>query len=283
MRHGAMRRSDWAWIAGLALVFAPALLSMARVWLALDYYSHGFLVPIVAWWIALPRLRRLGPPGRHAGGSFAIATALALYAAGLAFDSVALQGFAFVGAIAGIAARLWGSGGLRALALPVALLLFMVPLPQTLLGPFILKLQLWVSGVGVEILHRAGFSVLREGNVVLLPGGESLFVDEACSGITSIVTLLPLGVVLGWLSLRTTSARVLLLIGVVPLAMLGNLVRVLATVVAARSYGVERVTSGALHDAAGLATFVLSCLLLIGLGRVLRRLLPGPPLARPAT
>jgi exosortase len=266
---------QWAWVGGLALVFAPAAIALAGVWSSLDYYSHGFFVPLVAFWIALPRIRGLGPTGCHGGALAWLGITLGVYALGLLLGNPTLLGLALVGAVAGLVLRFWGREGLRALTLPLAFLLFAVPIPQAVLGPVIQTLQLWVSRAGVEILHGAGFAVLREGNVVLLADGQSLFVDEACSGITSIVTLLPLGVVLAWYTLRGGWARGLLVLAVVPIAMLGNLVRVLATVGAAHRFGVAQVTAGPLHDSAGLLTFVFACALLIGLGGVLRSVLPG--------
>jgi len=268
-----MRRSDWLWLGALAVAFTPALAALARVWLAHDYYSHGFLVPLVAFWMFQAERRSLPPAGSDRRGLVAIAAAGLVYAAGFLAGDATLQGLALVGAVAGAVLRLYGPVGLRRVAFPVAFLLFMVPVPVSILNPLIVQLQLLVSTLAVEILHVFGFSVLREGNVVLLPGDERLFVDEACSGITSIVSLLPLGVVLAYFTERTALRRLALVAAVIPFAMFGNLVRVLATVVGADAFGVERVTRGALHDSAGLLTFVFSCLLLIGFG-ALMRLLP---------
>ena len=268
-----MRRSDWLWLGALAVAFTPALAALARVWLAHDYYSHGFLVPLVAFWMFQAERRSLPPAGSDRRGLVAIAAAALVYAAGFLAGDATLQGLALVGAVAGAVLRLYGPVGLRRVAFPVAFLLFMVPVPVSILNPLIVQLQLLVSTLAVEILHVFGFSVLREGNVVLLPGDERLFVDEACSGITSIVSLLPLGVVLAYFTERTALRRLALVAAVIPFAMFGNLVRVLATVAGADAFGVERVTRGALHDSAGLLTFVFSCLLLIGFG-ALMRLLP---------
>jgi exosortase len=265
-----LRRSDWLWLAALAIAFAPALVAQARIWLARDYQSHGFLVPLVAFWMFRAQRRRLPPACSDSRGLVAIAAALSAYAVGFVAGDATLQGLALVGAVAGTVLRLYGPGGLRRVAFPVAFLLFMIPVPLPVLTPLIVQLQLWVSSAAVEILHAAGFSVLREGNVVLLPGDERLFVDEACSGITSIVTLLPLGVVLAYFTERTALRRLVLVAAVIPFAMLGNLARVLATVAGAQAFGVETVTQGALHDSAGLLTFVFSCLLLIGFGGLLR-------------
>lgn len=265
-----MRLRDGTWIALLGLVFAPALWVLARVWLTTPYYSHGFLVPVVSFWMFRARRRGLPAAGSNPGGQLALGAAMLVYAAGALLADATLQGIALVMAVAGFVLWRYGPAGLRQLALPVAFLLFMVPVPPPVLTPVIVKLQEAVSVAAVELLQAVGFTVLREGNVVLLPGDQRLFVAEACSGITSIVTLLPLGVVLAAFTEKTTLRRALIVLAVVPFAMFGNLLRVLATVAAARAYGVERVTAGPIHDLSGVLTFVLACLLLIGFGEWLR-------------
>jgi len=256
----------------LALAFAPALMALARVWSSVDYYSHGFLVPLVAYWIAQRDGKTRLRPGdeRTPAGGAVIGFALALYAAGLAVGAAGLQGLGLIAAVAGGALYLLGRDGLRALAFPIAFLVFMLPLPSAWVTPVILDLQRLVSSAAVAALHSFGATVAREGNVILLAGGESLFVEEACSGITSIVTLVPLAVVLAYFTQRTLWRRLVVVAAVAPAAMLANLMRVVLTVVVAQHLGAERATNNVLHESAGLLTFALACLALIGLSALLR-------------
>jgi exosortase len=259
---------QWILVGGLAIVFIPALRALAGVWSSLDYYSHGFLVPIVSLWIAWERAGKLGRPGAHAQGLLIIGLALALYAAGLGLGSATTMGLAAVAAATGVVWHFWGVTGARRLVFPLGLLLFVVPIPPAILTPIVLQLQFFVSRVAVDVLQISGFTVLREGNVVELAAGP-LFVAEACSGITSIVTLLPLGAVLAYFTERRAVRRLGLVLAVVPIAMLGNLIRVIATVLAAEAVGIEQATGSWLHESAGLITFSLECGLLIGLGALL--------------
>ncbi len=267
-----MSRRDWVLVGLLAGVFTPAVLAMAEVWRSVGYYSHGFLIPLVSYAAFHPIAGRLGATGRDLRGYLVVLGAVGIYLLGLGAGSTLLQGLGFVVAVAGVVLAFWGPVGLRRLAFPVWFLLFMVPLPPELLTPLIVKLQLVVSSVSVEILQTLGYSVLREGNVLVLPGDKSLFVAEACSGITSIVTLTPLGVTLAYFTESTWGRRLVIVAAVIPLAMLGNLIRVIATVLAADAYGVQRVTQSALHELAGLLTFALMCLALVGIGLLQRRL-----------
>ncbi|HXV37521.1 MAG TPA: exosortase/archaeosortase family protein, partial [Myxococcota bacterium] len=197
-----------------------------------------------------------------------------LYALATAVGSVSLQGVALVAAIACCAYYLGGGGGLRTLAFPLAFLLFMVPLPADWLTPVIVDLQLLVSSAAVELLRWLGSTVARHGNVIELPAGDTLFVAEACSGITSLVTLTPLAIVLAYFTERTLARRLVIVLAVFPAAMLGNLLRVVLTVLAAERYGAAAATGNWLHESAGLLTFAIACLALIALGAVMRRLAP---------
>lgn len=269
-RSGAeVRRSDAILAAALALAFAPALLALVRVWSSLDYYSHGFLVPVISFWVARDRWRRGFLRAPEPRGRIALAAALGLYAVGVGAGLVSVQGVALVAALAGFVWSVWGVAALGALAFPIAFLLFMVPIPPAVLTPRIVDLQLLVSSAAVAVLRGFDVPLAREGNVLLLGSGEALFVEEACSGITSIVTLLPVAALLVFLVRASARGALGLMLAVIPVAMFWNLVRVLGTVAATRSVGVVKATTGSLHDTAGMLTFVLGCLTLLALSALL--------------
>lgn len=271
-----IQRSEWLLAALLLLVFAPAAIALGGVWSSVDYYSHGFLVPLVAYWTASRSRMRFSPMANRDRRGFAVAAlAAAVYGVGLATSVVSLQGLGLVAAIVACALYLGGVQGVRVLAFPLAFLVFMVPLPQAWITPLIVKLQLIVSATAVDLLGWLGSGAARQGNVIQLPGGDQLFVAEACSGITSIVTLTPLAVMFAYFTESTLARRLTIVLAVVPAAMLGNLLRVSVTVAAAERYGAEAATGNLLHEFAGLITFTLACLALIGLGALMKRIAPA--------
>ena len=265
-----MSRASLAWLAAVGLAFTPALLDLARLWASVPYYSHGFLVPVFAWAAASAHRRELGPIGVHPASGWVWIPVLGAYALGVASASVSLQGLALVGAMAAGVFQLWGAAGLRLLAFPLLFLLFMVPPPPALVSPFIGWLQLQVSIASVEVLRAAGFSIAREGNLLLQPGGESLFIAEACSGITSLLTLTPLAVALAWYTERAWGRRLLIVASVVPLAMAANLLRVVAITLATKRWGGASVLESSWHEIGGLATFALACAGLLAVSCVVK-------------
>jgi exosortase len=268
----AIRRFEWQMAVLLAFVFAPARIALAGVWSSVDYYSHGFLVPLVAYWAsARSRVRFSILANRDRRGFLLMALALCGLGMGSAAGLPMLQGLALVAALVACTLYLGGSAGLRVLAFPLSFLLFMVPLPPSWITPIIVRLQLIVSETAVISMGWIGSGVTRAGNVILLPGGDSLFVAEACSGITSIVTLFPLAVMLAYFTLPTLGRQMILVGAVIPAAMLGNWLRVSLTVMAAQRYGSAEATGNWLHESAGMLTFALACFALIGLGALMRR------------
>jgi exosortase len=245
-------------VALLVGAYVPALRGMNEIWSSVDYFSHGPLVLPVALavaWTKREALRAL--PGRRDGrGALVLAFALLVYVFGLLGDQVSLQGVGLVLAVAGAVLFLRGPDWLGTLIFPVGYLVFMIPVPPEWITPTINQLRLLVSRTAVDTLH-------------LLEG--SLFVAEACSGITSMVTLIPVAVLLGYFTQTRFLPRLVLVLAVVPIAMLGNMVRVLFTVTAALQVGPERATAGAIHEAAGALVYLFGCLVLLLVDHWVRR------------
>ncbi len=268
-----MTRFEALVIASLAAAFTPAVLNMASVWASVEYFAHGFLVPLVAVgvaWTGRQRRRSLAATS-DLRGAILLLLALVLYAFGLLGSELVSQGLAVVVALAGAVLLLRGTAWLRALAFPMGFLLFMIPLPSAWITPVIARLQLVVSEHAVSALQAMKLPVGREGNVIVLPNG-ALFVAEACSGITSIVTLLPVAVLLGYYTQKSLIGKLALLTAVVPLAMVANLLRVVLTAVAALSIGAERATASGLHQSAGALIYLFGCFGLLGVDWAVRRL-----------
>jgi exosortase len=268
----------------LAITFTPAVIAMSEVWSRHDYYAHGYLVPIAALWAASAQrnvLPSLPVDRQPVLGGFLLALCLALSLVGRLASIVSLEGLALVLSVACAVYIARGAAWVRSLGFSISYLIFMVPIPQTLIIPLIAKLQLFVSTGAIGIVHALGLPVIRDGNVMHLSSGESLFVAEACSGITSILTLVPLAVFLAYFTQPALSRRLVLVASVVPLAMLGNLARVVITIYVAHAYGSEVATGDLLHNWAGIATYVLGCLALLAVGRAMTYFIPIAPAPSP--
>lgn len=264
-----MTRSEIVFALVLLAVFAPALATLAGEWSAVEHQSHGFLVPIVAL-LAAHSLAARGPTARpDPRGAALLLAALAVYAFGFTAGSPTALGLALCGAIAGAVWYLRGAAWLRRLAFPLGYLLFLVPLPPSWVAALVVPLLEFVTAGSVGLLRLAGMGVERQGNVIVLPGGESLFVAEACSGLTSLVTLVPIAVLIAWLAPLSNPRRVALVALVVPIAMGANLLRVVGTVLGTEAFGARAMTDEPVHSLVGLSVYVVGCVALLALARAL--------------
>jgi exosortase len=273
-----LRLLDASIVLLIVVVFYPAVTEIAAAWTSVDYLAYGAVVaPLCAWlaWWKRPVLARL-PAERDVAGGAALAIAFSSFAFGFLSDLLFFQGLGLVGAIAGAVWLLRGRAWLRELAFPIGYLLFVVPPPPSAIAPLTNGLRLGLTEVALGVLHLFDLPVARDGNEILLPR-DTLFVADACTGISSIFTLIPAAVLMAYFTQPQRWGRAALIASVLPIALFWNFVRVIATVLGSLEYGAEQV-AGPLHEAAGLLTFSLGCLTLLGVDAGLRRwTVPGPP------
>jgi exosortase len=246
-------------IAGALLwVYGDVLTALVRQWSSDDNYSHGFFVLPLAAFFAWERRERLLAAERRpsAVGAVLVALSLLVYLAGVFGAELFLTRVSLIGVIAGGILFVWGREPFRILAFPLAFLLLMIPLPAIIFNQLAFPLQLVASQMGESAIAAAGIPVLREGNVLHLPA-RTLEVAEACSGIRSLVSLLMLGIVLGYFTERRISARVLVTLAAVPIAILANATRVAGTGLASEWVS-PAAADGFFHTFSGWLMFVVA-------------------------
>ena len=255
-----------------AALCVPALLALSNEWRVLQFYGHAYLIPATAAYLAWGHrgeigkaLRALEPP-RH--GPWIVFGAAAFEACMVIGDVRFLSG---LGIPLLLAATAYGVGGrrlLQLLALPLLFLAAMVPPPGFAIRVLLVRLKLFVTEIAASLLQSWDFLVYAEGNRVSVPG-HTLFVADACSGLTSIITLFPFALVIAYFMSHGIWRRALIVASVVPLAVGANILRVIVTVALVSSWGIEY-AQGVLHSSFGVVTYALGNLVLIGVARLLR-------------
>lgn len=264
-----------------ALVFAPILYYMFVHWGDDANYSHGFLIAPLALYFAWERraaLRRTPVEPSWWGLAPLALGALALLVGRLGVELMSMR-VAFVLTLIGLNLLLLGWPMFRVLAFPLCFLFLMVPLPQSLVNVVAFPLQLIAADIAVSTLQLFGNPVLREGNIIHLPGGP-LFVDQACSGLRSLMALGTLGVVFAYFFRKTWYERAILVVSTLPIAVLVNGFRVWLTSWLALRFGHDMAT-GVIHQTEGFFTFGLAFALLLAEARILQLVFSrrGPPSA----
>jgi exosortase len=150
---------------------------------------------------------------------------------------------------------------------PWLFLVLMIPVPAILFNQITFPLQIFASRIASTLLPLAGVPVLREGNVIRLPA-MALEVAEACSGIRSLMSLVTLAVMYGYLLERRWLVRSLLAMAAVPIAVTANSLRIVGTGLLVQYWDPDK-AEGFFHTFSGWMIFVVSLLLLFAVRRIL--------------
>ena len=250
---------------------APLAPELVRDWLRKEDYSHGFLIPLVAAYLLWRR------PGNWKWGevhpSWMGPVVVTLGVILRLLSEVAVEQFAqrvsVLVVAAGLILSLWGVRGVAAWAFPLAYLMLMIPLPGVLYNTLSFPLRILATHVAAELIAFLGIPVFQDGNVLQL-ARATLEVVEACSGIRSLISLLSVSGACGYLYLSNWGRRLALIVATVPVALVGNILRLTFTGLLADRYGQE-VADGFLHTASGMVVFLLGTLAIIGIWRLLWR------------
>jgi exosortase len=240
--------------------FWPILTSMYGSWFdAFTYMEHGILViPAAAYMVWTKRARLMQIPQQPSmWGLPVLLWGAAQGLLGMAAHWIWISRTAFLVSLVGCIAVVYGFQMVRELAYPLATLILMIAPPTFLFERLTLSLQLLASRVGENCLELLGYSVMREGNILELVGTK-LSVEEACSGIRSLLAILFMCVLYNFFFVQGNLMRILLLVMAIPMAILGNVGRIVATGVASQ-YNPQLI-HGAAHDAFGYVSIVVACI-----------------------
>lgn len=265
-----------ALLIGFGALTIPTILSLGEESWTTELGAHGPIVLAVGAWLlvrGLASARSLFAPGSPILTGLALIISLGFYVFGRAFDFITFEAAGLYGA--GLAV-LYSRVGLKALTsiwFPVAYLAFLIPPPHAFMDRVTAPLKQFVSWAAMSILSAAGIPVSREG-VTIYVGSYRLLVEDACSGMNSIVGLVAVSLLYIYL-LRGSNLRyaVLLTATTIPIAILGNIIRIM-TLILLTYFGGDEMAQGFLHMTAGMFLFAVDLVLVFLVDQVLVKTLP---------
>jgi exosortase len=256
----------------VAWLYSSILERLAQQWWQDSNFSHGIFVPafsLFLLWHDRERLRsQIDAPSWW--GLALIVVALVTLILGTLGAELFLSRISLLLLIAGLIVLFFGFSHLRLLSFPLAFLILMVPIPAIIFNQITFPLQLLTSQIASTALPWFGVPVLREGNVIGLPA-MTLEVAEACSGIRSLLSLLTLSIIYGYLMESRNSIRALLALASVPIAVAANSLRIVGTGLLVQYWDPEK-AEGFFHAFSGWLIFVISLVMLFALHHGLARI-----------
>src|SRR5262245_7603286 len=207
--------------------FGGGLLSLVGRWSRQEEYSHGFLIPLVVGWMLWSRrdalIASIGEPSWS--GPLAIAFASLMLVIGDLSAFFLLLHLAFVLALIGVVLAFGGTSLLRVTFIPIAFLIFAIPMPYFVDAELSWRLQLVSSELGTYFIRLFGIPVYLTGNVIDL-GIYKLQVAEACSGLRYLYPLLSLGFLAAYMFQAPLWQRVVVFLSTIPITIVMNSARI---------------------------------------------------------
>jgi exosortase len=219
-------------------LFRDEIRDMVSRWYTDSNWSHGFLIPLFSLYFINQRkneILNLNIKPNYLG--------LFLLICGIVFYPLNIIHFQFgylrpVGMIATLGAVVLFLGGwalIKYTWLPIAFLVFAVPLPERYYVSITMPMRYLSAKVAAVFLslvkdleataHGAVIDVIYRGQRLEPP----LDVAETCSGMRLLMAFLALGVAMAYLHYRPPWQRAILLLSTIPIAVFCNILRVTIT------------------------------------------------------
>ena len=250
----------------------PLLVAFFRdLWTRPQYQFFPFIL-LLAPYVAFERLRNDADEPEPGLPLIAGALVLASLAALAAGGTLLLRWAAPVSTGLALLAGIWAVGGrrlLRTLAPALVLLLTILPPPGHYEDGLLMSLRHAAVTLAGRVLDTLHVPNVLTGTVVEIPG-DRLLVQEACSGINSMLAVLAFTLLYAFVRHLRGWTLMVLLPAAVAFVFWANVIRIAAGAVLKEKAGVD-ILAGTPHELLGLALFALSLGLVISTERLLAR------------
>ncbi|MDR3390218.1 MAG: exosortase B [Sulfuriferula sp.] len=249
-------------IIGLAALLLPTFYELARNLWDTEEQGHGPLILAVSLYYFWQKREVFIQPAKSTSpilGSLILGTGLLLYAVGRSQSIYIFEVGSLIPILAGMLLIMRGMPGLRSFWFPILFLVFMIPLPGSVIDALTGPLKQYVSIVVENLLYHLGYPIARNG-VVLSIGYYQLLVADACSGLNSMFSLSALGFLyLYIMQYRNWFRNSLILASILPIAFTANVVRVIIITLVTYYWG-DEAGQGFIHGFAGIVLFIVALL-----------------------
>ncbi len=247
-------------------------------WLLGNYQSpfhnddHGPWMPFVVVGLMIWKRRTLLeiPKAAWWPGVLGVGLALVIHMIGYLVQQQRLSAVGFFLGLYSVMGCCWGPAWLKASALPFVFFAFCIPI-GSLSELVTLPLRMIATQLSVGFCHWfLGMDIVREGTLIF-SGNRSFQYDvaPACSGIRSVIALLALTMVYAIVSFQSFWQRGILILAAIPLAVAGNVVRLICVIIVAELFG--EAAGKAIEQKLGFVTFLVALTGLFLIGRQLNR------------
>lgn len=269
------------------LIFTLTMLSLVLGFKAMlfDHAPTAFTAPeedmSYAWYVPLFSIYVLFAERRKILSSLGqgeiLASLLAIPAIFIGFLGVRgiqlrFEQISFIALLVIIPWAFYGRELAKKILFPALYLLFCIPL-NSFLDIVTVHLRIFATSTAYVLLKGFGADVVRQGTMLFSQGGDfSIDVAQPCSGIRSIFALMALTAGYAYFNQRTWLGRAVLFSLSIPLAILGNVARII-TICLVGLYADGEFALGFYHDYSGYIVFIVAISAMVASGELISRLL----------
>jgi exosortase D (VPLPA-CTERM-specific) len=269
----------------IAWLYASIIVRLVLQWVGPNSdqnFQHGIFVPLFALFVLWQDRKKLEaiPSSPSWAGLPLVALSMLVLVLGVLGADIFLPRVSLLILLAGLIILYQGWTFFRAVLFPWAFLILMIPIPALLINRVTFPLQLVAAKWAAALLELVRVPVLLEGNLLTL-ARKQLDVAEACSGIRSLLSLVTLAIIYGYLLESRKWARVVLVCAAVPIAVAANSFRVFGTGLLVQ-HGYENEAEGFYHTVSGLVIFAVALVMLFALHRLISLIWKSGPVASPS-
>ena len=212
----------------------------------LEDMSHGWMVPFVSLYVVWAQRKAFrdeaGVPCWR--GVVWVALFLVLAWFGGRGGQSRLEQVSFIGLLWAVPYAFWGRGVERLMRFPAAYLAFTIPV-SSFIDFFTIHLRILTSSLATGLLNGVGVAVERSGTALFsrVPGAEfNVDVADPCSGIRSLFAMMALTAAYAFFTQKTLAKKWALFVCSLPIAMIGNMVRIMSICLVATWFGQDVAT-----------------------------------------
>ena len=235
----------------------------------LGEYSHGWIIPIVSGWALWLKRDEIGrtPKATFWPAAALVAAGLLIHWIGARAQQPRLSLGALLIILWAVPCFLYGRGVGRLLLFPCGYLIFCIPM--NFFDSFSFQLRILATAISTGMLNGAGIEVIRSGSSIHAANGSfALEVADPCSGIRSLLAMTALTAAYAYFIGGSVWKKLILFASAIPLAIAGNIVRVMSIAVVARFAGQEMAIHY-YHDYSGYLIFAVAVILLLTLEKAM--------------
>lgn len=265
----------------IAWLYAKILVNLFLQWVGPHSdpnFAHGIFVPIFALFVLWQNRKSLQeiPSSPSWAGLPLVVLSMMVLALGVIGADIFLPRISLLILIASLIILFQGWTFFRAVFFPWSILILMIPIPALIINRVTFPLQLLAAKLATALLQLV-IVVHREGNVIGTRNGP-LDVVEACSGIRSLLSLVTLAIIYGYLLESRKWVRLVLACASVPIAVAANSFRVFGTGLLVH-FGHPEMAEGFYHDLWGLFVFAVALMMLFAVHQVILLIWKSGPAA----